>query len=762
MLSLVALAACSDSPHKLGLGSTCDSDAECSSGLCFESHCFDPVADSDDDTLLNGFEIGLGLDPRSVDSDGDGKPDPDELGPSQQLLDTDGDGSIDALESAIADHDGDCIVDELDPADDTPDPSGCSAFGSCDDVVAAGLPSGTYTVDPDGDGPEAAHVVQCAVVASGGWTRLDEGWATWLAHGQAPSHQYLYVGSDGSFLLSPHLGSGWSWTGGVHLVGPWFYAVAGGPLHSFDCGSGTVPSDAPGVGCFAAQGVAVAPQAAEASPTTGDVDLCVTGLTGLSGCQRYQVFERSLACAPDGGDSVLHDGTFDHVTRDGCWYSESLDAGGAGIGANIFVDTTTETAPSVRAEVYQPALAGTWYANLKQDALHLAEGHAYRWRFAAKASAPRPLLLDLSASDAQDSFAFASVALTTDWRTFEVPVATGMATLDAALRFYFGYDGEASVTLDDVRLVDAGDACASAAGELIGNGGFDAGLACWTNAIASDGLWQVVDSGGKDGGAYASVATYDGAASSFALTRDGLALSSGHAYALTAWSRGGDGDQLELVLSSHDGARGRVRTDLTSDVWAPSTLRFYVDPSEANDALWTLVVGITGGAAGPVDVDHTSLVDLGSGTTFCDGDPGFDFGLQCWSSVGDVSADFEFASEANKTPSIQLDNPGGTTPADVTLFRTLALTPGTTYEVRLRAVASEPQAISARVTFGAQATTWWSSDFTVATGWQDFSGRFQATSATTEVVLEIDTGGAKANTVWLDDVELVALPPTPR
>jgi len=119
-----ALVACSD-PKRRGIGATCDGAAECTSGLCYEGLCVDPTGDDDHDGLLNGIEIQLGSQPLVADTDDDGIPDPDELGPDFSLIDSDGDGKPDIIESAIADADHDCIVDQLDPHD------GVVARGHC-------------------------------------------------------------------------------------------------------------------------------------------------------------------------------------------------------------------------------------------------------------------------------------------------------------------------------------------------------------------------------------------------------------------------------------------------------------------------------------------------------------------------------------------------------------------------------------------------------------------------------------------------------
>ncbi|MDB4293293.1 gliding motility-associated C-terminal domain-containing protein, partial [Maribacter sp.] len=73
--------------------------------------------DADGDGLLGGLEAALGTDPNDVDSDNDLINDNIEVGPdTENPLDEDGDGIIDALDSNLADSDSDGVVDQLDPA----------------------------------------------------------------------------------------------------------------------------------------------------------------------------------------------------------------------------------------------------------------------------------------------------------------------------------------------------------------------------------------------------------------------------------------------------------------------------------------------------------------------------------------------------------------------------------------------------------------------------------------------------------------------
>jgi hypothetical protein len=160
-------AACGDSTKRRPLGDACSEDTQCESGLCVASLCVDPEGDADGDGLVNHVERSLGTTAENADTDGDGRDDRTEVGAdSANPLDFDGDGRIDARESSLTDSDADCLVDERDPANDTPDDAavlaryGCCCDGLCDAVghettaqcVDGALVCENPQPDRDGDG----------------------------------------------------------------------------------------------------------------------------------------------------------------------------------------------------------------------------------------------------------------------------------------------------------------------------------------------------------------------------------------------------------------------------------------------------------------------------------------------------------------------------------------------------------------------------------------------------------------------------------
>ena len=123
-LSVVCLVvfACAEEKRLGRVGDFCSDDKDCEQGLCFESKCLDPDGDEDGDGLKNGVEkFKLGTNPLSADSDGDGLNDYEEVGDINHPQDDDGDGIINALESTQLDEDKDCLPDQVDPNNNTPD-----------------------------------------------------------------------------------------------------------------------------------------------------------------------------------------------------------------------------------------------------------------------------------------------------------------------------------------------------------------------------------------------------------------------------------------------------------------------------------------------------------------------------------------------------------------------------------------------------------------------------------------------------------------
>ncbi|MGB0591536.1 MAG: hypothetical protein ACPGU1_17820 [Myxococcota bacterium] len=159
---VVSLAACGGEQELRSAGESCTQDDVCEANLCYASVCLEPAADDDLDGLSNAIEAQLKTDPRKADSDDDGLLDAWEVGSLQSPLDEDGDGLIDANESNIADDDADCIPDQKDHIDDPPEEDllavadkACCCDGPCS---ASGIAVSPASCIPDEDG---APIIGC-------------------------------------------------------------------------------------------------------------------------------------------------------------------------------------------------------------------------------------------------------------------------------------------------------------------------------------------------------------------------------------------------------------------------------------------------------------------------------------------------------------------------------------------------------------------------------------------------------------------------
>lgn len=169
-----AAVACNDE-SLAGTGDACILHTDCASGICAEAACLAQGLDTDGDGEINADELRAGSDPLNPDSDGDGRPDGEEIGPdSAAPLDSDGDTIPDFRESALGDRDLDGENDQSDPSDDVPDLDeglpcvsaaecgdgicvGGRCYGSDDDLDQDGLTNGeertlgTNPINPDTD-----------------------------------------------------------------------------------------------------------------------------------------------------------------------------------------------------------------------------------------------------------------------------------------------------------------------------------------------------------------------------------------------------------------------------------------------------------------------------------------------------------------------------------------------------------------------------------------------------------------------------------
>lgn len=136
---------CGDGCRGAGFGNGCPTDTKCTSTDATIGTC-KPV-DTDGDGISDIDEKTLGTDPTKVDSDGDGISDFVETDGGKKI-DTDGDGTIDALD---LDSDGDGIPDATETSTDA-DGDGKGNWRDLDSDGDTHLDKDEKAVDTDGDG----------------------------------------------------------------------------------------------------------------------------------------------------------------------------------------------------------------------------------------------------------------------------------------------------------------------------------------------------------------------------------------------------------------------------------------------------------------------------------------------------------------------------------------------------------------------------------------------------------------------------------
>ncbi len=134
-VGMVAFLGCRPKDNTM-IGSYCDNDQQCKSGVCIENACRSAMGDFDHDGLTNGQEVNIfHTDPAKKDTDGDGVGDFHEVyytkdgKKTDTPPDDDHDGKINAVESSKDDRDHDCIVDQEDAEDDKYNGKTCADQG---------------------------------------------------------------------------------------------------------------------------------------------------------------------------------------------------------------------------------------------------------------------------------------------------------------------------------------------------------------------------------------------------------------------------------------------------------------------------------------------------------------------------------------------------------------------------------------------------------------------------------------------------------
>ncbi|MFT7579464.1 MAG: hypothetical protein ACI9MR_001128, partial [Myxococcota bacterium] len=338
---------------------------------------------------------------------------------------------------------------------------------------------GSYDVYPfDDGGPVQVECVHS--VGDGGFTQLNASWPPSDDYRAGEPHSYLF--SDGQYWYwSPVTTEPWDWSSFTALDGTWYYRGPDG-LGSFECVNSET-TDAFGLGCSNGPGETFkAIPLYGSDPDQGTATICQDqpGVLGAQACiSDVGVYSRWEPCPPDDG-SLLHDGEFTtNIDEQFCWWWRDPGDGFTGGFTQDANDGPPDgTAPSLKAENSAPT--DFWETVITTSAV-LLPNHAYRVGFWAKADAPREFVVHAFSQEPPWEGYYGEVLVAgTEWTWREVEfLVQGRGSLLGAIEFQFG--GAIGTTwIDGVVVTDLGvGLCDRSAGQLLGNGSFEAGWLCW-------------------------------------------------------------------------------------------------------------------------------------------------------------------------------------------------------------------------------------------------------------------------------------------
>jgi hypothetical protein len=158
--------------------------------------------------------------------------------------------------------------------------------------------------------------------------------------------------------------------------------------------------------------------------------------------------------------------------------------------ANYNTGTSTCSMVSGAVVIHPISPGNVWDIQLTQDGLDLKQWHQYQLIFDAKASANRPIIVNLSLNNGPFySYLGNAQNLTTSWQTYTNTYLTANYNdVDVSLQFKCGgYSSD--VYIDNVNLIDKGPAVMK---EYITNGSFSIpNLFGWSAYASGSGSWQV-------------------------------------------------------------------------------------------------------------------------------------------------------------------------------------------------------------------------------------------------------------------------------
>ncbi|MCC6619782.1 MAG: carbohydrate binding domain-containing protein [Deltaproteobacteria bacterium] len=474
------------------------------------------------------------------------------------------------------------------------------------------------------------------------------------------------------------------------------------------------------------------------------------------------------------GDQLVADGGFDAGRT--CWRF-GHDAQAAAASAWPDPDDAPTSAPSM--QVSQAMASDPWGATLRQDGLTLAANRHYRLTFKARAASARTIEALVQVKEDWSLNFSLQRRIGTQWLGHTLDFVTPEASTPggAHLHFLLGGAAGADVWLDDVSLVDVGPSpCVPGDGNLLADGGFQSGLACWQfgwNRDARD-AYAEPDAAAPSGQAPSLLVAHDPGTDQVhevSLKQPGKTIVAGRWYRLGYWARASAPRTIRAAVWDQDEAFAYYE-DAVDGTWRYFEHDFRTT-SGSTDAAVEFHLAAPGGAA--VWLDGVLLQDRGAdpcatpdaGSLLADG--GFEAAALCWG--------FGFNAElttATATPDADVPA-GGDAPS---LKVTQSPPPPNVWEVgigqggltiradrwyrlsfRARAAAARPIALAV----WEEGTTYVYRTPTIDTVWQsytfDFAPDVGGAAGAASVAFQLaDASGA---TVWLDDVRLEDLGASP-
>ncbi len=477
------------------------------------------------------------------------------------------------------------------------------------------------------------------------------------------------------------------------------------------------------------------------------------------------------------GENLVIDGEFEGGFR--CW--TAVGKGQAEVGFATSDDHPASTrAPSVRAENSEIG-NNQWDSHLYQEGLKLTQGQTYKLTFWARAEARREFLLMVHGRIGENAPVYFAdhIGVTQQWKKPERYFTATSTTNDGMVGFQFGESSTAAVFVDGVELTPSADPCAPVGTNLLRNGEFTSGLACWWSrgwSIREGGFSPDIDHPAETSAPSlrAENDLVGNEAGDTVLAQGGLELTQGQTYHLSFWVRAQAERSIRVMIYDPEdtGPALLYETLVVGPQWKKVD-RFLTFDRSASNATLNFQFGEVSTAAVFLDgVELSPSVNPcvpAGGNLLADGD--FDFGMTCWVAHGRGAREGGFSVDADhatgeSAPSLRAENDvTGNNLWDTQLFQTgIPLSAGVTYQLSywLRAQAARTVVVLVHEFQRSPGAMHHYETVDVTNQWQRFEREFTVNADAPDSMVEFQFGEASTLPVWVDGVELRVKPPPAR